>query len=81
MEILHTVFLSRETHRNSIGLSRVAKSYAFATKLYEFNEFQLTIRTNSHTVFLSRETHKNNIGLSRVAKSYAFATKLYEFKL
>ena len=32
--ILHTVFLSRETHRNSIGLSRVAKSYAFAIKLY-----------------------------------------------
>ena len=34
MGILHTVFLSRETHRNNIGLSRVAKSYAFATKLY-----------------------------------------------
>ena len=29
MGILHTVFLSRETHRNNIGLSRVAKSYAF----------------------------------------------------
>ena len=32
--ILHTVFLSRETHRNNIGLSRVAKTYAFAIKLY-----------------------------------------------
>ena len=32
--ILHTVFLSQETHRNNIGLSRVAKTYAFAIKLY-----------------------------------------------
>ena len=29
MGILHTVFLSRETHRNNIGLSQVAKSYSF----------------------------------------------------
>ena len=40
MGVLHTVFLSRETHRINIGLSRVAKSYAFAAKLYEF-KFQL----------------------------------------
>ena len=63
------IFLSRETHRFNIGLSRVAKTYAFATKLYEFNEFQ--------TVFLSQETHRINIGLSRVAKSYAFGLKLH----
>ena len=30
MGILHTVFLSQETHRLNIGLSQVAKSYAFA---------------------------------------------------
>ena len=29
MGILHTVFLSRETHRNNIGLSRVTKTHAF----------------------------------------------------
>ena len=77
MGILHTVFLSRETHRINIELSRVAKTYAFGSKLY-FGSFLWRF---SHTVFLSRETHRINIELSRVAKTYAFATKLYEFKL
>ena len=34
MGVLHTVFLSRETHRINIELSRVAKTYAFGSKLY-----------------------------------------------
>ena len=39
MGVLHTVFLSRETHRNNIGLSRVAKSYSFVLNCMNLMDF------------------------------------------
>ena len=63
MGILHTVFLSRETHRINIGLSRVAKTYAFALncmnssfnyyfKLATLNSLILTVDYPSNQLIL-----------------------------